>query len=121
MIKVFGLLCVFLPYTVNAQNSYSTKTLSGWSGWKINADAGLFGVLQKMTPTEEKRVGFCCELGVEYGFTFGKLDQFYFGGDIIFNLFFPDSFKKASLTLFGKNHQVYPVFFLSLIFYLGIT
>lgn len=82
-----------------------------WDGWKVNINGGAFGVFQHVLPEDTLRIAPCAELGVEYGICFGQYQQFYVGGDILFNIFFPDSFKLAGITLFGKNHMVYPIFF----------
>jgi hypothetical protein len=67
--------------------------------------------LQKVLPQDEKRIGPSFEAGFEYGQTFGSNAQFYLGGNILFNVCIPDSFKTMHLTLFGGNTEVYPVFF----------
>jgi hypothetical protein len=103
---------LFLLFSVNAENS---KATSQWDGWKFNFNAGIFSVLQKVLPQDEKRIGPSFEAGFEYGQTFGSNAQFYLGGNILFNVCIPDSFKTMHLTLFGGNTEVYPIFFLCLI------
>ncbi len=116
----YTLSLLFLLFSVNAENSSSTTT-SRWDGWKFNFNAGIFAVLQKITPIDQKRIGPSFEAGVEYGHTFGSNNQFYAGGNILFNAYIPDSFKLNRLTLVGGESEVYPIFFPMFDVMLGYT
>jgi hypothetical protein len=102
------LLCVVLTTTTNILAS--SLITSRWDGWKFNVNAGMFGILHKMEPLEDKRIGASLEVGFEYGHTFGAKKQFYVGGNILFNACIPDSFTLKTITLLGKKTEVYPIF-----------
>lgn len=99
---------LFFTFTYATADSLAKQR---FDGWKVNINAGAFGVFQHVLPEDIIRIGPCAELGIEYGICLGKNQQFYVGGDLLFNIFFPDSFKLAGITLFGQNHRVYPIFF----------
>lgn len=102
---LISLLLVLLPLTASTPLHESR-----WDGWKFNVNAGMFGILHKMESLEDTRIGASLEVGVEYGRTFGAENQYYLGGNILFNACFPDSFTLKTITLLGKETEVYPIF-----------
>ncbi len=54
------------------------------------------------------KVNYAAEAGYEYGWYWGKNKNYYFGVNTLFNLFYPDSLSKNTVTILGPNIKVYP-------------
>lgn len=105
------ILSYFLILFLTETTANTSISPSKWDGWKVNASAGVFGVLHQLHSNEIKRAGPCFEAGMEYGKAFGSHQQFYVGGSILFNAFIPDSFQLTNITFFGEGQKLYPIFF----------
>ena len=90
-----------------------------WAGFKASVNTGSYAVLQKIHDDDKIRLGPAFEMGLEYGLQFGSHNHWYFGSDIPFNFFYPDSVEKKTITLL-KNMKYILFLFLFLILCLDI-
>ena len=91
-----------------------------WAGFKASVNTGSYAVLQKIHDDDKIRLGPAFEMGLEYGLQFGSHNHWYFGSDILFNFFYPDSVEKKTITLL-EEHEVYPIFIPIFDFMLGYS
>lgn len=95
--KIFSILLSIL--TLHTAHAFANSSDFDWNRYFLRTDIGFASKVRREDGKTERFIpGPMMEYGLERGFTFKK--NFYFGADLTWNIFYPDSFREESLDIY---------------------